>query len=212
MSIQWQAVFFDFDGVIARSVAVKTRAFRQLFSQYGEDICHQVVQYHLDNGGMPRSEKIRYYLTELLGQHPDEQEIDRIGQQFSQLVVDEVIQAPFIPGAMESLTSLQQQKIPAFVVSGTPHAEMNLIVEQKGLAPYFQEVHGSPRAKHVIVSEILEKYSFQPTASLFIGDAMADYKAAQRTGIQFLGIVPPDADNIFPKETTTSEKVQLEIL
>ena len=168
------------------------------------------MQYHLDNGGMPRSKKIRYYLTELLGQHPDERETARLGRRFSDLVVDGVIQAALVPGAMESLKILQTKNIPAFVVSGTPHEEMNLVVERKGLAPYFLEVHGSPRTKPVIVQDILERYALRATDCLFIGDALADYRAAEHTGIHFLGIVGSDAKNIFPEGTPISERVVLD--
>ncbi len=211
MNIHWQAVFFDFDGVIAQSVEVKTAAFRTLFKGYGEKICSQIVQYHLENGGMPRSVKIRYYLTELLGQQPDEQETARLEKHFSDLVVDGVIQAPLMPGVLDTLTKLQALRIPAFVVSGTPHEEMNLVVEQKGLSQFFQEIHGSPRPKHTIVMDILKRLHLVPERCLFIGDAMADYRAAERAGTCFLGIVHAQAPVLFPKGTPLSETVTLNL-
>ena len=47
--MQWQAVFFDFDGVILDSVNVKTHAFSQMFRKYGPEIEESVVRYHLEN-------------------------------------------------------------------------------------------------------------------------------------------------------------------
>ena len=62
-----KAIFWDFDGVIAESVNVKTEAFYNLYLPYGIEIAEKVRRHHLDNGGMSRFEKFRYYQTRLLG-------------------------------------------------------------------------------------------------------------------------------------------------
>lgn len=208
-SIPWQAVFFDFDGVIADSVQVKTRAFGQLFQPYGERIVKQVMDFHLANGGMPRYQKFIYYYKQFLGREIEEQELKTLGEQFSALVLDGVVAAELIAGALESLQKLREQQIPAFVVSGTPHDEMQTVVRKKGLAAYFTEVHGSPRNKTEIVTALLEKYALQAAQCLFIGDALADLKAAQNCGTAFLGIKSIASAVSFPPGTTVSEVVRV---
>jgi phosphoglycolate phosphatase-like HAD superfamily hydrolase len=205
----WQAVFFDFDGVIADSTEVKVRAFATLFAPYGPEVQKAVIRYHLDNGGMPRHQKIRHCFEIFAGLTPTDSELNRAGQTFSELVLDAVVAAPFIGGALSTLQRLQQAAIPAFVVSGTPGDEMRLIVERKGLVSYFLEVHGSPRAKLAIVADILARYKYRPRRCLFIGDALADYHAAQGNGLRFLGIVPDGRDSIFPEEVSLSSEVTL---
>ena len=59
-------VFFDFDGVILDSVDVKTKAFGKMFEAYGSDVQKEVVQYHLENCGVSRFEKFRYYYENIL--------------------------------------------------------------------------------------------------------------------------------------------------
>ncbi|MGB9498885.1 MAG: hypothetical protein ACKVE4_03865 [Dissulfuribacterales bacterium] len=59
--MDWQAIFFDFDGVIFDSVNVKTDAFANMFEVYGAEVRDAVVKYHLDNGGVSRMEKFKYY-------------------------------------------------------------------------------------------------------------------------------------------------------
>ena len=54
-------IFFDFDGVIAESVSAKTEAFREMYSQYGEGISNQVVDYHVNHGCISRFEKFKYW-------------------------------------------------------------------------------------------------------------------------------------------------------
>jgi phosphoglycolate phosphatase-like HAD superfamily hydrolase len=208
-SVSWQAVFFDFDGVIADSTDVKIRAFSALFAADGPAVQQAVIRYHVDNGGMPRHEKIRHCFAVLAGHPLDETGLEQAGRTFSSLVLDEVVAAPLIPGALETLEKLRQSGIPAFVVSGTPGDEMRLIVERKGLASFFLEVHGSPQVKPAIVSEIFARHCYRPDRCLFVGDALADYRAAKANGLHFLGIVPTGQASIFPPEIPTSPTVTL---
>ncbi|WP_319548838.1 HAD family hydrolase [Desulfogranum marinum] len=209
--LSWQAVFFDFDGVIADSVQVKTQAFATMFAPYGQQVAQQAVAYHLANGGMPRFKKFIYYYKELLGMDIDQTTLEQKGKEFSAMVMGGVIAAELIPGALACLQQLQQQHIPAFVVSGTPHEEMETIVHEKGLSHYFLEVHGSPRTKTVIVEEIINRHGFLPEKCLFIGDALADHTAAVNTGTAFLAIKRPGSTVDFPDDTILSAEVRLDL-
>ncbi|MEN8136788.1 MAG: HAD-IA family hydrolase [Thermodesulfobacteriota bacterium] len=207
--MDFQGVFFDFDGVILDSVQVKTEAFAAMFSSYGPEVEKQVVAYHLANGGMSRFEKFSYFYQSLLNSSVSPAELTSLCEKFSDLVLEKVIRSPFINGAMEVLTELKKTSTPAFVVSGTPDLEIKLIVKRKNLESYFNEVHGSPRHKEEIVAEILHKTNFSPPRCLFIGDAMSDYDAARITGTNFLGIVPKGGNSPFPAGCLTSPSVAL---
>ena len=208
--MNWEAVFFDFDGVILDSVDVKTKAFAKMFRQYGPKVEKRVVEYHLNNGGVSRFDKFRYYYEEILNRPVDEEIIKSLSKQFSNLVVKGVLASPFIPGAKESLDCLKKKAIPCYIVSATPYEEINLIVEKKELKGYFKEVHGSPRKKWEICREIITKENYNPQNCLFIGDAMSDYEAAQKNGIYFLGIVGNGEISPFFDGTSVSSVVALE--
>ena len=203
------AVFFDFDGVILDSVDVKTRAFAELFRPYGEEIERKVVEYHLNNGGISRYDKFRYYYEQLLGERIDDPKLTELGEIFSSLALGKVMKAPFIDGAIETLRQLKTSNIPAFVVSGTPEDEVKHIVKERKLDIYFKEVHGSPRKKEIIVRDICDRFGFENSRCLFIGDAMTDYRAAKDAGVPFLGIVKIRRDSPFPIETKISTAVQI---
>lgn len=205
----WQAVFFDFDGVIAASTEVKCQAFIQLFAPFGQAVQQAVVRYHLAHGGMPRHEKLRYCYEVLAGCPLDDQQLRGAGERFAAAVFDGVVTAPLIDGALPTLAWLEQHRCPAFVVSGTPHDEMNTIVRQRGLSHLFAEVHGSPRTKTVILADILNRFALTPHRCLFLGDALADLQAAQAAGLHFLGVVPPEAVSPFPPSVTTTTTVHL---
>lgn len=212
MELYWQAVFFDCDGVILDSVDVKTKAFARMFSGYGPEVEAAVVKYHLENGGVSRHEKFRHYYENILHQSIDEDEIRSLGKKFSELVVNEVIAAPYIEGAYETLEALRQNAIPAYLVSGTPDGEMKDIAERKGIAHFFDEIHGSPAKKWDIVSDILSRKRYDPGKCVFLGDAGSDLEAARRNGMHFIGIVPEAGTSVFPEGTKLMNRVQLQYL
>ena len=199
----WQAIIFDFDGVVVESGKIKTQAFADLYRSYGDDIAAAAVDYHKQNGGLSRYHTFHYVQQHLLGKSPltpeAEQELDR---QFSKLVVEAVITCKAVPGATE-LIQRESARIPLFVASGTPEIELKTIVEKRHLAPYFVEVRGAPTPKQTLVAEILSKHALKPESVLMIGDALVDYESAQSNGIAFLGRVHPDDQNIFPADIAT---------
>jgi len=211
MKDSWQAVFFDFDGVILDSVDVKTRAFAKMFRQYGHKIEKAVVDYHLANGGISRFDKFEYYYKKLLNKPVNQKVLDQLGEQFKQLINDEVMDAPFIRGALETLEYLKNKEIPCFVVTGPPNEEIQSIVAKRNINHYFLEVHGSPRNKPEIVKEISVRYNLVMENCLFIGDAMTDYQASLICGTKFLGIVGNNSSCLFPDGVMVSSSVHVQL-
>ncbi len=185
----FQAFFFDFDGVLADSVEVKTKAFARLFEPFGPEVSAKVVDHHRRHSGVTRVDKFRHYYQEFLHQPLTEEELAELCKSFARLVVDEVVAAPEIPGA-ERFLRLLVEKLPLFVVSAAPEAELREIVESREWSGYFREVRGAPRSKRENLALLLQKYDLAAEHCLFFGDAEADYRAAQACGVRFIGIVP----------------------
>ncbi|MEE9580524.1 MAG: HAD family hydrolase [Nitrosomonadaceae bacterium] len=199
----WQAIIFDFDGVLVESVDIKTQAFAGLYQSYGETIVGKVVRYHSLNGGLSRYQKFRHFQQYFLEMPPltqdEERELDR---RFSKLVVEAVIASEPVPGANE-LVHKEAANIPLFIASGTPEVELNTIVTRRGLKPYFTEVRGSPKSKQTLIAEILSTHSLTPTRVLMIGDALIDYQSAQTNNVAFLGRVRTGDKSPFPEQVNT---------
>lgn len=199
----WEAIIFDFDGVVVESGDIKTQAFANLYRAYGEGVMAAVAQYHRLNGGMSRYQKFHYFQQQLLEKPPltpdEEQQLDRL---FSELVVEAVIASEIVPGAAE-LIRKEAARIPLFIASGTPEAELNTIVIRRGLASYFTGVRGSPTPKQTLIADILSTHNLSPDRVLMIGDALIDYQSAQMNKVAFLGRVRPGDDNPFPAEVNT---------
>ena len=189
----WQALFFDFDGVLVDSVEVKTRAFGRLFEPFGQEVMEKVVDHHRRHSGVTRVDKFRHYYQEFLRKPLAEEELAELCRRFAQLVVDEVVAAPEIPGA-EAFLQAVVGHLPCFVVSAAPESEVREIVQRRGWSQYFREVRGAPRSKRENLEILLGQYSLNPGRCWFFGDAESDYRAAQVCGVHFLGVVPgPEA-------------------
>ena len=193
-----KVIVFDFDGVILESVDIKTRAFRELFKQYPEHL-DTIVKLHLSNAGVSRFEKFKIIYRDYLGQPIDEGELKQLGQSFSQLIYDEILSCPFVPGAYQFLEKYST-KYDLFVVSGTPEGEIRNIVKQRKLARFFRKVYGSPKTKGGILRRIMAENDFQSGRVVFIGDAMSDYLGAREASVLFIGRVSKGESSPFPDD------------
>lgn len=202
-----KAIIFDFDGVLVESIDIKTNAFAKLFKTEGEDIVEKVVDYHLKNAGVSRFEKIKYIYQNMLKRDLSEKTFDDLCQQFSHLVVDEVVNAPYVKGAKEFLDRYSS-KYMCFIASATPQDEIEEIIKRRHMMRYFKGVYGSPKKKGDIVREILAAYTLEYNAMSFnsvlssqsfvyIGDAMSDYEAAMVNNVAFVARITEDNDLLF---------------
>lgn len=190
--MDYQAFFFDFDGVLADSVEVKTRAFAKLFEPHGVEIVERVIDHHRRHGGMTRVDKFDHYYRKYLGTTLNDKEMADLCRRFAELVVDEVVAAPEILGAGEFLKRWSS-RLDCFVISAAPEEEIREIVKRRGMTAYFKEVLGAPTDKKTNLQSLLNKYGLNPSRCCFFGDAESDYLAARACGTHFIGILP-DAD------------------
>jgi phosphoglycolate phosphatase-like HAD superfamily hydrolase len=181
------ALVFDFDGVLVDSVDIKGDGFSALYSDYGSDVQAAVVNYHKTNAGLPRREKIRMCHELYLQKQVSGTELDLLCNTFSDLVINRVIAAPEISGALEFLTKYTKSAT-AFVCSATPQEELETIVTKKGWKHYFARVSGSPRSKSHNIGSILEDFDIATETAIFFGDAIIDLNAAIECGIDFIGV------------------------
>tara|TARA_Y100000590_G_scaffold142430_1_gene163420 strand:- start:2048 stop:2710 length:663 start_codon:yes stop_codon:yes gene_type:complete len=182
---QFSAIIFDFDGVIAESVEIKTEAFRDMYSSYGKEISDSVVDHHLINGGMSRFEKFPLYHNRFLGEKLSKEEIQILADQFSDIIINRVISCPLVNGALSLLDFLHAKKL-LFISTGTPEDEIKEIVQKRKLKQYFKEVFGSPSSKETHINHILKEYKLKKEETLYIGDAQTDLDAANTSQIDFI--------------------------
>jgi phosphoglycolate phosphatase-like HAD superfamily hydrolase len=179
-----KVIFWDFDGVIKESVAVKTEAYIRLFEGFGADLAARVRSHHEFNGGMSRFKKIPLYLG-WAGINAGDREIDRYCRKFAQDVRDRVIASPWVPGARKYLVNnCMRQSF--FLLTATPQAEIEGIVSELGLERCFRAVYGAPMSKSQAVAAVMARLGVGRQEALVIGDSESDLEAATSNGVDFL--------------------------
>ena len=177
-------IFFDFDGVLAESVHIKTEAFRTMYLKYSKDFAQRVVDYHVDNGGISRFEKFKIWNGDWLGEVVTDERISELASQFSDLVMKGVIEAKEVLGARDFLENASDYK--KYIITGTPTTEIRPILKGRNMNHYFLGAYGSPEKKSYWVEKILTENNLNSHESVFIGDALADYKAALDNNLIFI--------------------------
>ena len=178
-------IIFDFDGVILDSLDCKTEAFYQMYLPYGEDVANKVKQYHILNGGVSRFEKFKTWHKDYLKVDLSEKEIQELANQFSDLVMENVIKSNPIPGSIEFIKRYSKD-FNFFIISGTPDEEIKKICNAIGISAHFKEILGSPKNKKSWCIELKSKYDeLRHDNTIFLGDAISDFEAAQENNFYF---------------------------
>jgi phosphoglycolate phosphatase-like HAD superfamily hydrolase len=180
-----RALVLDFDGVVLESADIKTDAFRELFAAYPEHV-EAIVAYHVANFGISRFVKFEWIYRELLRRPLPAAELEALNKSFSAIALDKVLACPFVPGARETIAALGG-RVPLYVASGTPQAELELIVERRGLAGSFARVWGSPSTKPEAIAAVRAAHVLAPDEVVFVGDGESDLEAARGAGVRFVG-------------------------
>tara|TARA_B110000116_G_C16763635_1_gene549718 strand:+ start:36 stop:737 length:702 start_codon:yes stop_codon:yes gene_type:complete len=183
-----KVLVFDFDGVLADSVEVKTEAFAQIYSEYGEDVINNVIDHHRENGGMSRFEKFKFYHKEFLNKVLSEKELIKMANKFSGLVVKKVIDSKEIPQASKFLKQQFNTEKVIAINSATPEEEIKTIVRSRSIDKYFSVVLGSPSSKEENLRSILKILKVDKDEAIFFGDASSDLEASELVEIDFIGI------------------------
>jgi phosphoglycolate phosphatase-like HAD superfamily hydrolase len=179
-----KVVFWDFDGVIKDSLDAKASAYERLFSGYGQDCARRVRQHHEANAGVSRFEKMPLYLC-WAGEIVTDELVNRFCKRFSGLVMESVVDSPWVPGVREHLMrNIDFQW--SILVTATPQDEIEQILSGLNLLHHFHEVHGAPTRKGDAIKAVLSRLNLTAAQALMIGDAETDLIAAQKNSVSFL--------------------------
>jgi len=179
-----KTIILDLDGVIIESAGIKTEAFRTLFKGYPDKL-PQIMAYHEKNAGISRYIKFRYIYEKMLGQELTPEREKELGEEFSRIVLDQILKAPFVAGVIKFLKNNYKRYL-LFIASGTPEEELHYILRKRKLDTYFRGAYGTPRTKTDITRRILAEHRLASQEAIFIGDAESDRVAAAETGVIFV--------------------------
>jgi phosphoglycolate phosphatase-like HAD superfamily hydrolase len=195
----FDAVIFDFDGVIVESTDIKTAAFRALFADHPDHV-DAIEALHRRHEGVNRAIKFEMIFRDILRRPLDAETKAALARRYGDLVVDQVVACPAVGGVPDVLDGLGRH-VPLAVVSSTPDGELAEIVTRRDLARYFRAVRGAPPAKATAIGEVIARFDWSADRVAMVGDTTADLEAARHNGLRFVGRVAPGRASPFAAGT-----------
>src|SRR5690554_6342572 len=120
----YTTLVFDCDGVVLDSNKVKTKAFSQATSRYGEAAAQAMASYHVANGGASPYKKFAYFLEQIAPHYAKKQgpNLEALLQAYAGYVREGLVSCTVASG----LEALREQTPNArwLIVSGGDQAEL----------------------------------------------------------------------------------------
>lgn len=171
------AVVFDCDGVLLDSNAMKSRAFIDTLQDLGVDaaVAARFGEHQQRSFGVSRYRLFEGLLNGDHGPVPAALDADSLLARFGERCRQGYREAPVTPGTLALLEQLAGT--PCAVVSGSDENELREALQDRGLAPYFRAILGSPATK---IDNLARVRALLATSGplVFFGDAQADADAA----------------------------------
>jgi phosphoglycolate phosphatase-like HAD superfamily hydrolase len=179
-----RALILDFDGVLIESNTLKTESFAAVFARFPEH-ADSMMAFHHANVSATRDDKFRHLVTAKLNRPADDPLVEELASAFSRQMLARLERCAWVTGAHAFLDRVRG-RLPVYLASATPQAELDHILSRRGLAGAFTGVYGCPPwTKDRAVADILEKTGGAAGVT-FIGDSAGDQRAAARAGVEFV--------------------------
>jgi phosphoglycolate phosphatase-like HAD superfamily hydrolase len=187
-----EVLLLDCDGVILNSNELKNHAFYECAIQFGSDVADEFYLHCQENSGISRELKFTH-LKEIIckkgsvdSQLLDNFPIAQLCAEFGTMVESNLVESEICLdlGKFRSRSDARWA-----IVSGGNQSELNRVFDKRGISSFFDlGIHGNPRNKYEIISELMDTEHFSPSQCTFVGDAEYDYMVAKRFNMDFVFI------------------------
>ena len=175
---------FDCDGVLLNTNEIKTNVFHEVALPYGKVNAAKFVNYHMQNAGISRFTKLKFFLTQIVGKEFDQQEYSSLLDMINSRLKEKLANCSKTKG-LDSFLAKIQPEVKKFVVSGSEEQELRTTLQQFGLANKFTGVYGSPLTKDVIIKNLLDSNQINKPV-IYVGDGRFDFEMAELFAFDFI--------------------------
>ena len=85
--LKYNSIIFDCDGVLINSNGIKTQAFYEFAFPFGKSFALKLKDFHVENGGVSRYEKIKYLYEKILKKKIDNKSLKNEAKRYGELIV-----------------------------------------------------------------------------------------------------------------------------
>lgn len=182
-------IFFDFDGVILDSAVLKTECFKYSVDDFNQTQINKFVDFHIDNMGVSRYKKFDYFINHILKLNHDTNNINQnLQKKFQECLDKNLYNSKLIFGAYDILKWAKKNNYSCHIISGTPEIDLIEIVKHFKIENYFKSINGTPGDKVYHIQKLSSLFKLDLSDSIFVGDAITDFNAANEFNIKFFAI------------------------
>ncbi len=182
-----KTIFWDFDGVLMDSNAVRDQGFEDVLQKYPKDDVAKLMEFHQKNGGLSRYVKFRYFFEKIRKETVTDEQVQELAKHFS-IIMKKLLLNPLllIQETLDFVKNNQDQYV-MYITSGSDQEELRYLCKELQINHFFKGIHGSPKPKKEWIKELIEKHEYRPNECVIVGDSINDWEAAIANGIFFIG-------------------------
>lgn len=181
-----KVIFWDFDGVLMDSNAVRDLGFERVLSEFPKEQVDELLAFHQANGGLSRYVKFRYFFEEIRKEPITDDEILIWAERFSLIMKELLVNPKLLIAETMSFVKDNQGRYIMHITSGSDQNELRFLCQSMGIDHLFTSIHGSPKPKKEWVKELIETHGYSKEECVLIGDSYNDFDAAKENGIKFM--------------------------
>ena len=91
--LKYNSIIFDCDGVLINSNGIKTQAFFEFALPFGKSFALKLKNYHVENGGVSRYEKIKYLYENILKKKINNKNLESEAKRYGELISRKMLNA-----------------------------------------------------------------------------------------------------------------------
>lgn len=202
---KFDVLFWDFDGVLMDSNEIRDRGFAEVLNDYPVHEVAALLDFHHQNGGLSRYVKFRYFFETIRKEPLTDERLQQLADSFSLTMKRLLVNPELLIGDSLDFVSRNHRCYRMHIVSGSDGNELRFLCGQLQIDKYFRSIHGSPKPKQLLISEVIEQNAYEPGKCAMIGDSFNDLDAAQHNHIQFVGYNNPSLANVGPYITSFAD-------
>lgn len=182
----YKTIVLDCDGVVLNSNQTKVDAYYNTAKRMGgsDAEAQAFVDYHIKLGSIPRNDKIRHYITDIIHQPLTDELFEAFMNTFTVILDETLMQCEVSPALLTLKAETAQAQW--MLLSGGDQAELRQIFPCRGLDHLFElGIYGGPTKKNAHLARMIADGTIQFPA-LFIGDSRFDHQASTGAGLDFI--------------------------
>lgn len=183
---EYKTIVLDCDGVVLNSNQTKIDAYYNTAKRMGgtDAQAQAFVDYHIKLGSIPRNDKIRHYITDIIHQPLTPELFQAFMDTFTVILDETLMQCQVAPALHAFKAATSQAKW--MLMSGGDQEELRQIFPRRGLDTLFElGIYGGPTKKNEHLARLIADGTIQFPA-LFVGDSRFDHQASTGAGLDFV--------------------------